>query len=692
MLAMLCLAGASCNRDPEARKQKYYQSAMDYLNRGKANEAAIQLRNALKVDPKFADAANILAELEARRGNFREAFTLLQKAENDNPDFLPARKGLAQLYRMAGKFAEAQAEVDYILERAPEDTDALFSLGAIQTSQKKYTEAEGTFNRILEIQPGSVQAFLALASVKEKQKDAGSAERYLKQALERNPRSVAVYLSLIRFYLAAGRGAEAEPLFAQALKVSNNAVQILEAQAGYYEGLGKLQEAEQVAQRIQLAHASDPKYWSAVADFYVRTGNWAKARAEFERLSALHKGDRTLQHKLIEVHLSMNDRKGAEALNQALLKDNPKDGYGLMVKGRLYLQSGQTDQALAQFNQAHQYQPDFLALYYWYAKAYLQRNELGLAKQYFDNALKQDPGYSAARRELAELLNQTSSPDAAISNARRLLQDNPADVRAMLIYSQALINKQEFPEARKIINAVAGRAPNDAELHRQLGILSLVEKNVPVAEKEFKRAWELQPQSRSLLEAVLMGYVVDKQAPAGSDFLRSQIQARSKDPLLYHELAQIYLLLGKQAEAVAALKQALTLAPGYADAALLLADTYASAGQPDAALQLVNGVMQSSAKNPNAVLRAGMVLEKLQRWDEAQKAYELVLQLDNDEPVAKNNLASLLVSRGGNIDVALTLAQQAKERLPDNVQVTATIGWIYYQKKAYKTALDYLKE
>jgi tetratricopeptide (TPR) repeat protein len=87
-----------------------------------------------------------------------------------------------------------------------------------------------------------------------------------------------------------------------------------------------------------------------------------------------------------------------------------------------------------------------------------------------------------------------------------------------------------------------------------------------------------------------------------------------------------------------------------------------------------------------------MIFEKLERWDDARKAYSRVLELDSENVLAKNNLAWLLVEHGGNIDVALTLAQQAKEKSSDNAQITDTIGWVYYRKGVYKTAEEYLRQ
>jgi predicted Zn-dependent protease len=60
--------------------------------------------------------------------------------------------------------------------------------------------------------------------------------------------------------------------------------------------------------------------------------------------------------------------------------------------------------------------------------------------------------------------------------------------------------------------------------------------------------------------------------------------------------------------------------------------------------------------------------------------------------VASNNLAWILCETGGSLDEALGLAQTAKEQLPDSTNVSDTLGWIYYKRGAYRTAIDLLTE
>jgi tetratricopeptide (TPR) repeat protein len=279
-------------------------------------------------------------KFEFREGDYRQAFSLLQQAVTARPDYLPSHRGLAQIYRHSGKLADALKEFQFILDHSPDDIDALLNLGVLQSTAE---EARGCRGHSQQGSGAAAQSRRRYGGVGFAQggdaHDLPAAEGYLKLAVDKNPRSVPAHLTLIKFYITTGRAAEAEPLFSRALRMSNNNITVLEAQAGYYEGLKKYTEAEAVA-KTEASRASDPKYWGALADFYARIGDWARAKSELERVSEQHKNDPGILHKLIEVHLNLNDRKAAEALNEDLLKKNPKDSYGHLFKGRLYLAAG----------------------------------------------------------------------------------------------------------------------------------------------------------------------------------------------------------------------------------------------------------------------------------------------------------------------------------------------------------------
>ena len=76
----------------------------------------------------------------------------------------------------------------------------------------------------------------------------------------------------------------------------------------------------------------------------------------------------------------------------------------------------------------------------------------------------------------------------------------------------------------------------------------------------------------------------------------------------------------------------------------------------------------------------GMIFEMQSRIDEAKRTYERVVELDPRAAVASNNLAWIYAEHGGNLDLALQLAQAASAVLPDNGQVSDTLGWVYLKK------------
>ena len=63
-----------------------------------------------------------------------------------------------------------------------------------------------------------------------------------------------------------------------------------------------------------------------------------------------------------------------------------------------------------------------------------------------------------------------------------------------------------------------------------------------------------------------------------------------------------------------------------------------------------------------------------------------------ENPLASNNLAYVMLQQGGNVDVAFAMAQTARRQLPDNPNSADTLGWAFYQKKVYTSAIGLFKE
>jgi tetratricopeptide (TPR) repeat protein len=86
-----------------------------------------------------------------------------------------------------------------------------------------------------------------------------------------------------------------------------------------------------------------------------------------------------------------------------------------------------------------------------------------------------------------------------------------------------------------------------------------------------------------------------------------------------------------------------------------------------------------------------MMEERAGNYAAGVEQYRKVLEVAPNQFVALNNLAYRLVNDLNQPDEALKYAQQAKEAAPNHASVEDTIGWAFYRKGIYRTAVLHLE-
>jgi Flp pilus assembly protein TadD len=72
----------------------------------------------------------------------------------------------------------------------------------------------------------------------------------------------------------------------------------------------------------------------------------------------------------------------------------------------------------------------------------------------------------------------------------------------------------------------------------------------------------------------------------------------------------------------------------------------------------------------------------------AGKYYQASLAQNAHDPIAANNLAWVYAEQGENLDMALSLATQAKQMAPEMTAVNDTLAWIQYKKGNYRVSVS----
>ena len=251
---------------------------------------------------------------------------------------------------------------------------------------------------------------------------------------------------------------------------------------------------------------------------------------------------------------------------------------------------------------------------------------------------------------------------------------------AHLVAARASLAKGDASTAEKSLKLLSANYPKSAAVQAQLGYLEMLRKNPAGARAAFERALQLDPSQLDALQALGALDVRAGNQAAARDRVERRLKAEPKNAGLRLIAAHTYIAVRDLPSAERALRDAIELDSANIAAYGLLGQIYASQRKLNEARIEFEQVAKRLPKAAAPPTMVGMIHELLNNKEEARRWYEKALAVDTNAPVAANNLAWLTAEQGGNLDVALQLAQTAKSRLPDSHQVDDTLGWVYYKK------------
>ena len=93
---MLLVIAAGCGR-PEDKKAKFYSRGRALYEKADYVRAGLEFKNALQIDPKYADAYFMLGQVALKQGDPRGAYSNLSKAVTLDPGNVQARLLLGRI-------------------------------------------------------------------------------------------------------------------------------------------------------------------------------------------------------------------------------------------------------------------------------------------------------------------------------------------------------------------------------------------------------------------------------------------------------------------------------------------------------------------------------------------------------------------------------------------------------------------
>ena len=214
-------------------------------------------------------------------------------------------------------------------------------------------------------------------------------------------------------------------------------------------------------------------------------------------------------------------------------------------------------------------QPDLVPAWFNLAFAYSGLHQNEDAVKAYRKTLELKPDLFEARLNLGILFLEMNQPQAAQEQLSKSLALKPEHARAHLYYGRALTMAGQAGEAESQFREVLRLDPNLAIAYFDLGQVYLSQKRFPEARVAFENSVRLDPKlAQAQLGLALACEGLKQSAEAVTHFER-YLAATPGDLETRFHLAKIYLQLGKNEQALAALQSvyaAKTETPGLAAA------------------------------------------------------------------------------------------------------------------------------
>ncbi|MGA2181583.1 MAG: tetratricopeptide repeat protein [Bryobacteraceae bacterium] len=721
LLLPLLVLLVSCSRDP----QSLVATGNKYFDRGKYKEASILYRRALQKDRKSAEAWYRLGLVDAKLASWGEALSAYQRAVQLNPGNTDAVARLADLYLASyllnsthpkQSLAETKELAKSLLQRNPNSYDGLRLAGYVALVESNPQEATKEFEAANRARPWQPPLVLALCQMLATGERAPEAEALARDMIAHDKQYGEIYDFLLRYYLVNKRVPEAEAVLEQKIVNNPKVGEYVVELARFYQVTGHRDKVEATLKRLTSNTGSYPDAWMLVGNFYTSVGDTDAALQAFskgEAADAKNKAD--YQKRRVEAMVAKGQTAEASRLAEEIVKANPDDPEAVALRAVIGIQTARPEQVqkaiddLGPLIGKYPNVPATPMLRYHLARAWAARasldsgdsdqtrrtKDLDQARIQLEQALEDGRfAFTPARLLLAQVQMDRREYARVTQIADDILKTEPENLRARLLRTDALARMGEIDKALVELTQVLAINPNIEEAQLQLAKVYIVQRKYNEAEGILEKWQAADP--RAFID--LVGLKVMQGKPADAiQILNRQLSAHPTNEALRFTLANVQVAAGKYDEGITTFRQVLYNNPkmpaaGRAEIYSRIGAAQKRKGDVNAALASYAAANKFMPNDARPIVEIALIYDQSGRPDLARSTYESALKLDPENAQAMNNLAYLKAEEQVDLDRALSLAERARQKMPDNVDVQDTLALIYVRKNLTDEALRMMRD
>lgn len=570
-------------------------AAIGYLEYGRfltfaerAAQAEAQYQRAIEVEPANIEAREAVAEFYLAARQFDKAEQSYKQLVGVQENSPASRLKLADFYALIGRTDDAIRVCAEIIAETPEYARARYRLGEIYLDRRETAKVLEQTEELLALNDGDTEALMLRARVSMQENKAEEAVRDLEEILKKQPSQKSALFYMTQARLALGQIEQALAFVGDLEKYHPGfqKTKLLKIQASLAGGEPEnaLRQSNELLNALKKSYPNPELDAQSLEELRVRAltgrglanlelGKLAEAKADLQSVQTLSPNSAAPTINLAKVFAAEGNLAQAVNLYERALASDGVNFDALNGLINVLSRKKQFDRAHQKLNQAieaNAARTDVLpALYYLNAKVFTRQKNVEAAAAELKKAIETDNGYLPAYSAYAAILVEGNQMAEAIEQYKKVVERKPS-----------------------------------AAVHTLIGMLEEARNNSAEAEKNYRRALEIAPETAiaannlAWLLAATQGNLDEALTLAHAAVERNQTVAG-----YYDTLGWIYYKKESSAPAVEMLKKAVALDQteaskngGAANSAyrLRLAKALASAGDKPSARKEAEVSLQNS--------------------------------------------------------------------------------------------------
>lgn len=332
--------------------------------------------------------------------------------------------------------------------------------------------------------------------------------------------------------------------------------------------------------------------------------------------------------------------------------------------------------------------------YYLEARHYIKKNNLPKAADALKKGLEKAPDSFLLAQNLAFIYLRTGQNEQAISLIRNLMENNPDNIKILLLYIQLQQNDLEKQQLIKLLNKALALDPDNKETYLRLGKLYMSMEDHENSRAHFKKMVKQFPDYYVAWYYLGEIYLIGKEYKlAREPFLKTiELEPELVEPRF--QLIQIYDALNSRDKYQIienTYKQILELEPGSHKALLGMALNKYKAGNKKGAKKIFMTLGQDFKNDinlPGAAFDEYIVKEDKQ---DAVIIFSQLLKADPEDSTL-NFFAAMAYEGNKKFKKAIPLYLKVKPEHSHYQKAILNVSVLYWESGQKKTAFKYLAE